>query len=161
MLDGLLALSRSILSASDPSTYSPAFDLLARGVGLLQKHSASLDTATQGNFLRCVSTGFHNIASILCQASRFDFAVRFLDQTCALGKKAIVMHRTSSMQDDAGDGKMNELWVQAEDQLYRRWEILAICHLKTGDRKVHCHTISVFREADCVRSSRSNLLSTP
>ena len=71
------------------------------------------------------------------------------------------MHRTSSVQDDAGDEKMTELWGQAEDQLYRRWEILAICHLKTGDRKVHRHIIAVFREADYVRSSRFNLLSTP
>ena len=147
----MLALSRMTLVTSDPTTYSPVFDLLMRSASLLEKNSASCDSSTHANLLRCISTAFHNIASTLCQASRFDFAVRFLNQTCALGERALVMYRATPRQDGTEtDEKMAELWVQAEDQLYRRWEILAICHMKTGDRKVIHRLESEVRDTDSI-----------
>lgn len=65
--------------------------------------------------------------------------MRFLDQSCALGEKALVMYRAVRKADedtDVEDDKLDESWAQLEDQLHRRWEILGVCHSKTGDRKV-------------------------
>ncbi|KAG1772208.1 hypothetical protein EV702DRAFT_1270701 [Suillus placidus] len=42
-------------------------------------------------------------------------------------------------QDDAGDGGWDKGWKQPEEQMFRRWELLALCYSKMGgDRKLAC-----------------------
>ena len=57
--------------------------------------------------------------------------MRFLKEGCKLGGMAIEM-RLGGI--DGGEGE--EGWKSLSDQLYRRWELLGICHLKIGDRGV-------------------------
>lgn len=97
-------------------------------------------TATLANYTRCVAGAFHNIAGTLCQADRISHAVSFLNEGCELGKLALEMHRVAV--EDAGLDKQEEGvrdkegWMQLEEQLWHRWEILGVCQAKTGDRKV-------------------------
>ena len=55
------------------------------------------------------------------------------------------MHATESHKDGISDGSREnnttdqremEGWKQLEEQLYRRWELLGVCYVKIGDRKV-------------------------
>ena len=55
------------------------------------------------------------------------------------------MHATESHKDGVSDGSCEsnttdqremEGWKQLEEQLYRRWELLGVCYVKFGDRKV-------------------------
>ena len=40
------------------------------------------------------------------------------------------------VEEGAEKSEKESQWSTLEEQLYRRWEILAVCHSKTGDRKV-------------------------
>ena len=91
------------------------------------------------NYMRCVSGAFYNLAGSLFQATRYGAAVPFLKESCALGGKALRLPRTISKS--ANDKE----WEQLEEQLFRRWELLAACYLKNGDRKVgYLHFIRPF-----------------
>lgn len=61
------------------------------------------------------------------------------------------MYRTARKLDevtDPEDDRLDESWAQLEDQLHRRWEILGVCHSKTGDRKVN-----YLRLASCIEDT--------
>jgi separase len=66
---------------------------------------------------------------MLYQGRKHGLAVQFLKQGCALGVKAQNMHHIGGMSEDGG-------WKQLREQLYHRWELLGVCYLKIGDRKV-------------------------
>ncbi|KAG1717162.1 hypothetical protein EDB19DRAFT_1941531, partial [Suillus lakei] len=40
--------------------------------------------------------------------------------------------------DDSEDGEREEGWKQLEEQMFRRWELFAVCYSKMGDRKLTC-----------------------
>jgi separase len=80
------------------------------------------------NYTRCVSGAFYNVAGSLYQATRYGAAVPFLKESCVLGRKALCLPRQVSINDKE--------WQQLEEQLFRRWELLAACYSKNGDRKV-------------------------
>jgi hypothetical protein len=83
-----------------------------------------------GNYMRCVSGAFYNVAGSLYQATRYGAAVPFLKESCALGGKALRLPRPVSKSANEKE------WQQLEEQLFRRWELLAACYSKNGDRKV-------------------------
>ena len=132
-LDTLFVLARTALVAQDTRTYNPAFEFLTRATGLLglSDLSGALQTDTHANFARCISGAFYNLAGMLYQESRWGHTVRFLKETCTLGCWALKVHRTI----DASES-VEEHWTTLEHQLYRRWELLAVCYLKIGDRQV-------------------------
>lgn len=136
VLDSCFVLSRTSLIISDTSTYATAYNYLAKGASLLPAMPAADSVLTHANLLRCISGAYHNIAATLCQASRYDFAIRFLDRSCALGAKALSMYRENVKIIDGPTGHSEEAWAQLEEQVYRRWEILGVCHSKLADRKV-------------------------
>lgn len=122
-------------------TYADCFDALSRAVSVLANvESKTSDHLALANYLRCVSGAFHNIAGTLYQANHYAHAIRFLDQSCELGEKALRVYRSadkivpSEGADDSWKDK-EEAWSQLEEQMYRRWEILGVCHSKIGDRK--------------------------
>ena len=47
-----------------------------------------------------------------------------------------VERNADSMEADEDAKGKDEAWAQLEEQLWRRWELLGVCHAKTGDRKV-------------------------
>ena len=81
--------------------------------------------------MRCVSGAFCNVAGSLYQAMRYGAAVPFLKESCTLGGKALRLPRPVSKSAANESG-----WQQLEEQLFRRWELLAACCSKNGDRKV-------------------------
>lgn len=62
----------------------------------------------------------------------------FLVESCALGAKALRMPRPEPLTSNENREKE---WRQLEEQLFRRWELLAVCYSKNGDRKVRRHII--------------------
>ncbi|KAG1788751.1 peptidase family C50-domain-containing protein [Suillus plorans] len=138
--DSLFSLARIRLKCNDPDTYTPTLDLLNRTIILLDStpdHVNAIPASARANYVRCISGAYHNLAGTLYQSSKYGGAVRFLKEGCSLGARALHM-RASLIQDDAEDGERAEGWKQLEEQMYRRWELLAVCYSKIGDRKLAC-----------------------
>ena len=132
----------------DPRTHDPSFKYLERGLKLLRldqekgNNGIGVNTA---NYVRCVSGTFHNLAGTLYQAGRHGAAIGFLVNGCKLGQEALSLrvvglHKDSdsngSGESTAADQRETDGWKQVEEQLYRRWELLGVCYVKIGDRKV-------------------------
>ena len=135
-------MARVTLKVTDPRTFIPAFELLAEASSILNSipldespsstalREESLDIA---NYARCISGAFYNLASILYQGMRYGNAVPFLLESCTLGSKALSLPR--SVSESTTETRRKE-WVQLEEQLYRRWELLGVCYSKNNDRRV-------------------------
>lgn len=91
---------------------------------------ADNDIVDMANYTRCVSGAFYNLAGSLYQATRYGAAVPFLKESCALGGKALRLPRLMSKSTNKKE------WQLLEEQLFRRWELLAACYSKNADRKV-------------------------
>ena len=84
---------------------------------------------------------YQYFAGQLHQNGWYDHTVRFLEEGCRLSEQALEGHRAgkngdAAMNVDGDDAEKREVWKQLEEQLSRRWELLGVCHAKTGDRKV-------------------------
>jgi separase len=111
--------------------------ILGLGAGLESSLPPSTDLA---NYVKCVSGAFHNLAGTLYQDGKYAAAARFLREGCTLGGRALSMNGAeceteieakakSKPENDAG-------WMLLKEQLFRRWELLGICYMKIGDRRV-------------------------
>ncbi|KAG1823730.1 peptidase family C50-domain-containing protein [Suillus subaureus] len=139
-LDSLFILARIRLKCDDPDTYTPTLDLLNHTMVLLNStpdHLNAIPVSARANYTRCISGAYHNLAGTLYQCSKYGGAVRFLKEGCSLGARALHI-RAGVMQDDTEDGERDEGWKQLEEQMFRRWELLAVCYSKMGDRKLAC-----------------------
>ena len=139
-LDTLFVLGRTSLVPSDYETYNVAFEYLIRAKKLVSISASTspppkldLGAKERANLMRCVSGAFHNLAGTLYQDGKYGAAVRFLKEGCLLGSQALTMHCSSEEGEEGGNG---EGWKQLREQLYRRWELLGVCHSKMGDRRV-------------------------
>jgi separase len=130
VLDTLLVLSKNRLAVEDPTTYTHVYDHLewARKTATA---SPVPPPPLRSEYLRCISGAYHTIGATLCQAERFGGAARFLQQACELGASAV---SETHLQGDDRDKQRTALL----QNLYRRWEMLGMCYIKMGDRKV-CH----------------------
>ncbi|KAG1861269.1 peptidase family C50-domain-containing protein [Suillus subluteus] len=139
-LDSLFTLARIRLKCNDSDTYTPTLDLLNHTIVLLDStpdHVNAIPASARANYIRCISGAYHNLAGTLYQSSKYGGAVRFLKEGCSLGARALHI-RAGVMQDDTEDGERDEGWKQLEEQMFRRWELLAVCYSKMGDRKLAC-----------------------
>lgn len=140
-IDSLFVLGRTTLDISQPPSYIPAYDHLEDALKTID--GISCEGVDIPNYLRCISGAFYNLAGALYQASRHGAAVPFLKQACAVGLRSLKAHRAASPPSTPkGKEKAKQRedeWLQLEQQLYRRWELLAVCYLKNGDRKVRPH----------------------
>lgn len=143
-LDTFIVLARNTLVLNNPDTYDSAYALLKRASTLVLPGDGDVtaDAATFANYMRCVSSAFHNLAWTLYQGQRYSYAVRFLNDSCALGSRGLSMHGQSGRRVSDEKEDTREAWRQFEQHLYRRWEILGVCQLKTGDHKV-CRQIGL------------------
>lgn len=126
------------LKYHNPDTYTPTLDLLNRAIILLDSapdNTNAILVSARANYIRCISGAYHNLAGSLYQNSKYGGAVRFLKEACALGARALHV-RAGAMHDDGEGGEQEAGWRQLEEQLFRRWELLAVCYSKIGDRKV-------------------------
>ncbi|TFK18247.1 hypothetical protein FA15DRAFT_760707 [Coprinopsis marcescibilis] len=139
----MFTLAKATMDVSNPQTYIPAYDYLADALKIcdsVQNPAIQNDTP---NYIRCISGGFYNIACRLFQESRFGAAVPFLKEACSLGERALEGRKQvqASPISDKGKGKEKEKdtaraadWAQLEQLLYKRWEMIAVCYLRNGDR---------------------------
>lgn len=136
-LDSLFTLARKRLKCNDPDTYTPTLDLLNDTIVLLNStpdHVNAIPASARANYIRCISGAYHNLAGTLYQSSKYGGAVRFLKEGCSLGARAL--HTRAGVMQDTEGGEWDEGWKQLEEQMFRRWELLAVCYSKMGDRKV-------------------------
>jgi separase len=131
-LDTLFSLSRNILDTSNADTYILAYTMLERATKLARSKSSS--DSLLSNHLRSVSAAFYAIGGSLYQAGRGGAAVRFIQGACTLGEEAVTLWRqhldTADLQAD------QEVWIHLVNHLYKRWELLGVCHSKMADRLV-------------------------
>lgn len=139
-------LARTALNVRDAETYGPAYDLLARAGALVRADDGASDGERRAECVRCAAGALHNLAGTLCHEGRYGPAARFLREGCALGARALAMWRHVIRDGEKGwtDGnggttekeKGEEGWRQLEAQLFRRWELLGVCYVKIGERRV-------------------------
>ncbi|KAM5541905.1 hypothetical protein V8D89_004634 [Ganoderma adspersum] len=141
-LESLFTLGRISFVLNNPDSYALARAHLARATELLAAvptSGPSVSSLTLANYTRSISGVYNYIGSQLHQSGRYDHTVPFVDEGCRLSQRALQMYRTAKREgvtDVEGEGKGKEdAWKMLEEQLYRRWELLAVCHAKTGDRK--------------------------
>lgn len=133
-------LARSRLHPADVESYTPALSYLQRAVAVVNSTPTGMitteDTAT---FLRCISGTLHNLGGTLYAAGRLGGAVRFLKEGCILGRRVLVMYSNMCFGEQVGENEREkEGRQQLEEQMFRRYELLGVCHSKIGDRKVWC-----------------------
>ncbi|KAI0344016.1 hypothetical protein BDW22DRAFT_1114942 [Trametopsis cervina] len=137
-LDSYFVLAKATFVVSRPVTFDRSFESLSSSLILVASLPASsLSALDRANFLRCISGAFHNLGAALYQAGHFSHAIRFFEKSCPVGDDALKRHRATVAHIDSmeGNSESESQWTTLEEQLHRRWEILAVCHSKTGDRK--------------------------
>ncbi|KAL0578391.1 separin protein [Marasmius crinis-equi] len=140
MLDASFSLAKTTLTISDPRTYTTAYDYLDRAVQILDAPEADRPSEL-ATYLRCTSGAFHNLGGILYQGGRYGSAIPYLKESCRLGARAIDIEHARKGDDT------DEVWMQLEEQLWRRWQLLAICYTKIGDRRAAFNSLQRCVEA--------------
>ncbi|TFK73377.1 hypothetical protein BDN72DRAFT_956580 [Pluteus cervinus] len=144
LLDGLFVLTRSLLNPNDARTHIPAYNTLQRAMAILDGLPSISEDPTAdevvdvANYMRCISGAWYNMGGILYQATRYGATVGFLKESCELGGRALEAKSrptpgSTSVTEDKE--KVAEGWQQLEEGLHRRWELLAVCFNKIGDRR--------------------------
>ncbi len=170
-MDTLITLARKVLIVSNPLSIDSAFEYLKRGEGLLLPRTQSSESdddpaelRSRWEYVRVLSGAFYSLSAVLCQAQRYAHATRFLERACTLGAESLAGY--PGLRKDKGKEQervKNEInWGSLEEQLYKRWEILGVCHLRGGDRKVCVFTVLCRKFAyDAPFSSHLTHLSRP
>lgn len=140
ILDSLFQLATVFSTTQQPDAYDQAFAYLEQAQRIVENNqtgSSDEECLAHANYIRCLSGAFANIAGILYKSERHGFAVRFLTQGCPLSNKATALYNKEIRKNfsDELPEKDAEAWKTHRNQVYRRWELLGICHLKTGNRK--------------------------
>jgi len=132
-LDSLFTLAKVTSKVQDTETHTATYDYLGKAATII----ATVDSSgiTLANYLRCLSGAYHNFAGSMYQAGIYGSTIPFLKEACAIGTKALARR---SKEKTTGEEKVREKegWKQLEETLFRRWELLGICYMKIGDKKV-------------------------
>ncbi|KAG9309980.1 peptidase family C50-domain-containing protein [Chiua virens] len=137
LVDVFFVLGRSRLNPNDVESYTPALNYLKRAIAAINSCSIPITTEDVATLLRCVSGTLHNLGGTLYAAGRLGAAVRFLEEGCILGKRVLGMYGNMCNNVPAGaSDREKEGRQQLEEQLFRRYELLGVCHSKIGDRKL-------------------------
>jgi separase len=150
-LDTIFTLARIALDPSKPESHQLSYELLCRtlmlpGLALRQflqtESSASdtdepreLDITTKLNYQRCISGAFFNSGAVLYRAGKHSVAARFIRVGSSVGSYALEEHRRQPIVEGT-DTEKRKFWIQLEEQVYQRWDLLGSCYMKTGERQV-------------------------
>ncbi|KAF9225675.1 hypothetical protein BS17DRAFT_749997 [Gyrodon lividus] len=137
LVDVLFVLARTRLDCDNADSYTPALHYLDRAVTAVSVASPSIAVVEAATLLRCTSGALHNLGGTLYAAARLGGAVRFLKEGCIVGRKALLLRATTHVEEqDRESDREKDGWKQLEQQLFRRYELLGVCHSKIGDRKL-------------------------
>ena len=146
-LDTLFNLSSITLSPQNPASCELAYSYLSKAMSIVDKaaQNHTHERVLIANFTRCVSGAFFNAAGALYKASKYGHALRFLNDAAPLAVKALAQYDDSissaECTDQQGTEKDVEVWKAHRLQLFKRYELLAACQTKLGNRKV-CRVIA-------------------
>ncbi|KAG6332445.1 hypothetical protein ID866_6643, partial [Astraeus odoratus] len=147
LLDTRFVVARTRLDPRDANTCAPALEQLEQGVATTDAMLTVMNSSDITNFLRCISGAFHNLGGTLYKANSYGCAINFLKRAGDVGLRALKL-RVGEDVDGVESGhvaaqearkdheKNKEGWKQLEEQLFRRYELLGVCYLKLGDRKL-------------------------
>ncbi|KAH7345409.1 peptidase family C50-domain-containing protein [Rhizoctonia solani] len=131
-VDALLTLSRNELNTGDYETYEKASEGVGKAIKLAEAfatRSDAPDQTTHPRLLRAISNTGYTLAGSLYNATRATQAIGFVQQSCLIGEQALAL-----ADAHPGTSKDKEI-VALRDHMPRRWELLAICRLKSTDRR--------------------------
>ncbi|KAI5118549.1 hypothetical protein M0805_008489 [Coniferiporia weirii] len=152
-LDTLFQLATAGFVPQRADTCDRAYDYLARAARIVERvpvAESGSDARACANYTRCLAGAFANVAGTLYKAERHSFALRFLLQACPLSVRASALYDEGRAGVDSGaetegkgkgrdepeSEKDREAWKAHRTQIYRRWELLGVCYMKIGDRKL-------------------------
>ncbi|KAF8842467.1 hypothetical protein BDN67DRAFT_965802 [Paxillus ammoniavirescens] len=137
LLDVLFVLARTRLDCANADSYTPALQYLHSAVAAVSTSVSVITTADAASLFRCASAAQHNIGGTLYKSAKLGGAVRFLKEGCIVGRKALALRSSTRIEEqDRESDREKDGWKQLEEQLFRRYELLGICHSKIGDRKL-------------------------
>lgn len=122
-LEALFCLSR-VKVTSDPLV---AFAYLERCPTLVRSCAAKEVPAS----MRCTAGAFYNCGIKLYKGGDHSTATRFVQKACESGAEALAIY-------DAQPGTVDESgsWATLREQTPKRWELLAYCYGRSGDKRV-------------------------
>lgn len=147
-LDSLFNLAAHTLDVSDVATCEKSLAYLRQASELVRlvdedrsRRYGNMKTIdeNQADYLRCISGAYFNIACTLYGACKFGAAARFLNEANPIADQALQSHKATKASNEAP--KTNTAWRHLKLQLYKRWELLAVCYTKTNDRRVSSATV--------------------
>ncbi|KAI6040844.1 peptidase family C50-domain-containing protein [Pisolithus marmoratus] len=145
LLDTQFVVARIRLNSDGVDTYGPALQQLESAIATVDGCLTVIDPLDSANFFRCISGAFYNLGGTLYKADKYGGAIRFVKQGCIVGTRALSLYAGQNGVDaiggefDAQDKESErntEGWKQLEEQLFRRYQLLGVCYLKMGERKL-------------------------
>lgn len=122
-LEALFCLGR-VNVASDPLG---AFTDLERCLPLVRSCMAK-DFPTS---MRCAAAAFYNCGIKLYKGGDHSTATRFFQKACEFGTEALASYDAQPEKSDESG-----FWAALREQIPKRWELLAFCYGKSGDKRV-------------------------
>lgn len=122
VIDTLLHFVRIDITPGDFQSHEQAYRMLQSAISI--RDAFPVDHADSAEWSRCISAAFYNTGVALWRANLSVPAVPFVRSSCVYGREAL----------DRAKDTSGEHWRALEDQLTKRWELLAACYLKGGDK---------------------------
>jgi hypothetical protein len=83
------------------------------------------------NSMRCTAAAFYNCGVKLYKGGDHSTATRFFHKACEFGAEALASYDTQpEARDESG------FWAALREQMPKRWELLAYCYGRSGDKRV-------------------------
>ncbi|ODO11404.1 hypothetical protein I350_00183 [Cryptococcus amylolentus CBS 6273] len=126
---------------------SNSYSLLCRGYGLYQQNKPWTSPSDHINWLRCLSTSAYNIGGKLFTEGAASDATPLIQASCEWGAEAVEIGKSV--------GDTDKGLQHLQEGLSKRWEWLAGCQQKAGDKK------ALFASyAECFASQPPSLLTS-
>lgn len=124
VIDSVLNVVRISLKPGDFASHEAAEKLLLRAGAIRDLFPAADPDSAERS--RCIAAAWYNSGAALFRNNFAVPALPFVKSSAHSGREAL-SHRPANAETE-------ELWVGLEEQLPKRWELLAACHLKKGEK---------------------------
>lgn len=122
VIDTLLHFVRIDIQPGDFDSHDLASKKLSFAIAI--RDAFPVDHVDSAEWSRCISAAFYNTGVALWRANLAVPAIPFVRSSCLYGREALDRPRDTS----------SEHWQALEEQLTKRWELLAACYLKAGEK---------------------------
>lgn len=137
-IESLISLAESSFQLTLPQTHRQCLDRLERCKSLIKLLRVP-DVST----IRCITSVYYNAGVALYHADKHASAIGFLKHACSYPNEMFNITRTSqSCALWAGFEDNNHELDELRLQLIKRWELLALCYLRTNKALAHSAYLS-------------------